>query len=369
MVLGRREREKCCILHHSTKVTEVPMRIVLFNHKGGVSKTTTAYHLGWMLAQRGHRVLLVDGDPQCNLTGLFLGDSFEEYYSNEDTARQNLMDGVRPAFDAQPQPISAVDCFTPEQNRNIFLLPGHPNLSEFEPQLSFALNSNNAFSTLQNLPGAFHALLSQIEKEYSIGYTIIDLNPGMSAINQNLFVSSDAFVLPTNPDPFSLMAIRTLKDVLPRWKRVAQQMAETFSNSSYPFPKKDIRFAGHLVQRFNIRNGVAAKPYRANIGDINQVIREELVPKLAQSGMTFSTDEYQAIGLIPDYCLAEIPDFQSLIQKSNQAGVPVFSLSEVQIGYSGAPLEQLKTKRSEFLQLFTGIAEKIENLNRSEVRV
>ena len=34
-------------------------RLVLFNHKGGVSKTTTLYNVGWMLAEQGHGVLLV----------------------------------------------------------------------------------------------------------------------------------------------------------------------------------------------------------------------------------------------------------------------------------------------------------------------
>ena len=43
-------------------------RIALFNHKGGVSKTTSAYHLAWMLTKLGKRVLLVDGDSQCNLS-------------------------------------------------------------------------------------------------------------------------------------------------------------------------------------------------------------------------------------------------------------------------------------------------------------
>ena len=47
--------------------------ISLFNHKGGVSKTTTAFNLGWSLANEGKRVLLVDLDSQCNLTGLLLG--------------------------------------------------------------------------------------------------------------------------------------------------------------------------------------------------------------------------------------------------------------------------------------------------------
>ncbi|MDE2264890.1 MAG: ParA family protein, partial [Alphaproteobacteria bacterium] len=51
-------------------------RIVIFNHKGGVSKTTSAYNIGWMISKK-HNVLLVDADPQCNLTSLILGDDFE----------------------------------------------------------------------------------------------------------------------------------------------------------------------------------------------------------------------------------------------------------------------------------------------------
>src|SRR5664279_3280047 len=47
--------------------------ISMFNHKGGVSKTTTTFNLAWMLASKGKRVLMVDADPQCNLTGIVLG--------------------------------------------------------------------------------------------------------------------------------------------------------------------------------------------------------------------------------------------------------------------------------------------------------
>jgi chromosome partitioning protein len=44
--------------------------ITLYNHKGGVSKTTTTYHLAYAFAESlGLKVLVVDADPQCNLTG------------------------------------------------------------------------------------------------------------------------------------------------------------------------------------------------------------------------------------------------------------------------------------------------------------
>ena len=181
-------------------------RIVFFNHKGGVSKTTTVYNLGWKLAEKSN-VLIVDGDPQCNLTSLILRDNFDKYYSDDETKNQNIKDGVDPAFSGRPVPISHVKCITADRNRNLFLMAGHANLAEYDASLTFAQTSNNAIATLQNLPGAFNQLMEFCEKKYDIEYTLIDLNPGLSAINQNLFLNSDYFVIPANPDPFSIMAI------------------------------------------------------------------------------------------------------------------------------------------------------------------
>ena len=42
--------------------------ISVFNNKGGVGKTTLTYHLGHALSEMGYKVLLIDADPQCNLT-------------------------------------------------------------------------------------------------------------------------------------------------------------------------------------------------------------------------------------------------------------------------------------------------------------
>lgn len=144
-------------------------RLVLFNHKGGVSKTTTVYNLGWMLAQK-HRVLLVDADPQCNLTSLLLRDDFEKYYVDAATKAHNIKDGVSPAFSGKPVPIAAIDCPSVARAPNLHLLPGHANLSEYDAALTFAQNSNNAIATLQNLPGAFNELVRLAEDKYQVAY-------------------------------------------------------------------------------------------------------------------------------------------------------------------------------------------------------
>ena len=83
-------------------------KIVLFNHKGGVSKTTTTFNLGWKFAEKGRKVLLVDGDPQCNLTSLFLGETFDEYYEDQETKFENIKDGVKAAFEGKPEPINCL---------------------------------------------------------------------------------------------------------------------------------------------------------------------------------------------------------------------------------------------------------------------
>ena len=74
--------------------------ISLFNHKGGVSKTTTAFHLGWKMAELGRKVLLVDADAQCNLTGLTLGlgdydELFKFYDSKQNT---DIFNSLAPVF-------------------------------------------------------------------------------------------------------------------------------------------------------------------------------------------------------------------------------------------------------------------------------
>lgn len=338
-------------------------KIVLFNHKGGVSKTTTVFHLGWMLANLGHRVLLVDGDPQCNLSSLVLGDRFDAYYENPPTNKQNLKDGVSMVFDGIPTPIEALDCPKSYRNANLYLLPGHMNLSEYDAQLNFAQTATSALTSLKSLPGAFNDLIDKTANKYAIDYVLIDLNPGLSAINQNLFLISDAFIIPTNPDTFSLMAIKSLSNILPRWVSWKIANIPVFLDSAYPLPDNTPKFLGEIAQRFNIRNGRATRPYQEKIEDVGKLTVEQLVPSFKNSGMLLDEDKYIQINL-PNrlYCLEEVKDFQGLSPKSHEANVPVFELTDNELQAQGAALDGMKGNRETFYTLYKNIANQVVTL-------
>ena len=340
-------------------------RIVLFNHKGGVSKTTSVYNLGWMLS-RNNRVLLVDADPQCNLTSLILCDNFEKYYLDDGTKEQNIKDGVKVAFEGKPAPITNISCITSKRAPNLFLLPGHANLSEYESSLSFALSTSGSITTLQNLPGAFAELLRLTEDKYNIDYTLIDLNPSLSAINQNLFVISNGFIVPTNPDPFSIMALNTLKNILPKWYEWKTSMIVAFEETAYPLPEGKPYFLGTIIQRFNIRKGKAAKPYKNNIDEIKEITKNELYSSLSNSSMVLPLERYEEANIKRKngFCLQEISDFQSLLPRSYEAGVPVFDLTDEELKASGNVLKQLQEKRGVFNHLFDDFANQIIEISK-----
>ncbi len=173
---------------------------------------------------------------------------------------------------------------------------------------------------------------------------------------------SDYVVVPTNPDPFSLMALDTLASVLPRWATWLTQSGNLFANSSYPLNLEPPKLLGTVIQRFNVRKGRAARPYRDNIQDIKNKSRDNLKPALARSNMVLTDEIYGNDFINNGLCISEIQDFQGLLPKSLEAGVPVFALEDHEIDETGTVLDGMVANRDRFDQLFSDFADKIKVL-------
>ena len=336
-------------------------KIAFFNHKGGVSKTTTTFHLGWMLASKGKRVILADADPQCNLTGLVLGDDddgYENWYVSNN--KRNVKAGLAPAFESLPERIKPVDCFSIPAREGLYLLPGHIGLSEYEVTLGIAQELSASIQTLQNLPGAPSHLLDCTAEKYDADYVLVDLNPSLSSLNQNLLMTSQYFIVPTTPDYFSVMAIDSLANVLPRWLEWSHRASSLsiLRNAVYPFVENTPKFLGTVVQNYRPRGGIPARGFQIWIDRINKAVADKLVPEFNTFQMMLPPESYKNQG-ITGYCLVTIPDFNTLVAKSQIYHTPVFELNEKQIGSTGTVLSRTMESRDRFKDLFSDLADNV----------
>lgn len=337
--------------------------ICLFNHKGGVSKTTTAFNLGWMMAQKGKRILLADFDPQCNLTGMVLGfkgvDDLAVIYGGAQP--NNIKDGLAPAFESQPREIAPIECIQVSGNDNLFLLPGHIGLAEYETTLGIAQELSGSLLALRNLPGSVRFALDETAVKYEIDFVLVDMSPSLGPLNQNLLTTSDYFVVPLHPDYFSSMALSSLAKVLPRWKSwaVTAYGIDALTKADYPFPEPHITFIGSAIQKYRPRLGRASKAFQRWIDQLTEGLKETLIPALETAHMVEPQKFRERLGIEPWTPLLEAADFNSLIALSQEFQVPVYALTPQQTGHAGAVWEQTQASMKLFADAFSACAEKI----------
>lgn len=338
--------------------------IALFNHKGGVSKTTTTFNLGWALAQRRNKVLLVDTDPQCNLTGMALSfsgtDDFESFYKEHPNA--NLYNAVRPAFTGTPEKLVPAE-ITKTKLPGLYLLAGHIDLGGFEGELAIAHKLSAAVPLFQNLPGALGHVIRETGEKHSIDFVLLDMSPSIGALNQNLFIHSDYFIVPTSPDYFCLLAINSLAQTLPKWIEQATDLRKIQASWTYKIPEKNPQFIGMISQKYRPRSGKPAQAFQKWIDEIVDAVNDVLMPALTKAEMVVDRKRLrQAIPKAPHVELAQIADFNSLIARSQEYSTAVFALSDTQLEAHGAVLGGFIESRDRFAETFEALAEKVESL-------
>ncbi|MCA3420231.1 MAG: AAA family ATPase [Roseomonas sp.] len=346
------------------------LQIAIFNHKGGVAKTTMTFHLGWMLASLGKRVMLVDCDPQCNLTGVYLGDvDAEDYpFESEDPQKpKNIRDAVRPAFESRPYAIAPAKLFPSELQARLYLLPGHVGLSEYESQLSVSHELSHTLSALQNIPGALNHAIRLTGVTNEIDYALIDMSPSLGAINQNLFMTSDAFIIPMAPDLFSSMALRSLSRTLPKWAEWGKKAANNslLKEANYPFPTPRPKYLGSTVQNFRkrSRSDEQARPTQAFqkwFDRLAETRKNDLLPALKSANMLLPDSDYQAANAPTNEFLMEIGSLDGLIATAQQLAKPVFAVDiETDTSHQGIVADNYREKIADVEASFRRGAEKI----------
>lgn len=339
------------------------MKIIsLFNHKGGVSKTTTTFNLGWMLAKKGFKTLIVDADPQCNLTSLVMGyssiDDAESFY--ETNPNCDIYSCLLPVIDGS---LGKVLTATPlkTKNKNLSLLCGNISLSEIETQISVALTASSAIPAIRNIPGCVGAFIRQTAEEYDFDYVLVDMSPSVGALNECLLMASDYFIVPTAPDFFCAQAIKSLTKVLPRWNDEVERFRD--EKIIYPIPKSPPKFLGFISQKYRPRSGLPAKSFQRWIDVINSEVANSLVPALTPLHMSIDRAVFSdTVETDEPFNLANISDFNSLIAQSQQHNVPVFALTDAQIEQSGRILNNMKVSRTRFKKAFEKLATEVHEL-------
>jgi cellulose biosynthesis protein BcsQ len=343
-------------------------KIALFNHKGGVSKTTTTFNLGWMLAEKGKRVILVDTDPQCNLTGMALKEETEEDEARIENIYQNssnIKTGLAPAFESQPRAIQAVDCIPIEGQEGLFLLPGHVGFAEYEVTLGIAQELSGSIHALKNLPGAISDLLEKTANKFNADYILIDMSPSLGAINQNLLMISDFFLVPTTADFFSVMAIDSLARILPKWCDWAKKASinPILKEATYPFPEFRLKFLGTIVQNYRIIRGKETRAFQTWIEKIEKTVTTKLKPILEINNLLLPNQTYAEQNMNSSFTVTKISNFNSLIALSQKHCTPVYALTPEQLDQEGIVLKNNQKKQEEFRETFSDLADKIISLS------
>ena len=174
-----------------------PRLIALMNQKGGVGKTTTAVSVGSALARAGHRVLMVDLDPQAHLT-LSLGfdpSSLEKSLYDLLTDEQTAASEIVCIADNQP---------------NLGLLPAETNLAGVERELADLMATGMAQTVLRQKAGD---LIEQFD------YVLLDCPPALNLLTINALTLAREVIVPMQAHYLAMQGLTKLLETIAMVRR------------------------------------------------------------------------------------------------------------------------------------------------------
>ena len=288
--------------------------LALFNNKGGVGKTSLAYHLGFMFAELGRRVVFADLDPQANLSTMCLTeDRLEAIWSLKPRPT------IYGAIERLRRGVGDVDRITPESvTGTIALVAGDLQLSEIEDDLSQQWpkcleRDERAF----RVTTAFHRVVSDVGSRTGADIALLDVGPNFGAINRAAVIAADFVIVPVAPDLFSMQGLENVGPRLATWREQWADRQNRAPTLDFEMPLGTMQALGYVVSRHSVLAGGAVRAFQRWTDRMPAAYRESFGEPPLRDGIDVANDEY---------CLAQLKDFRSLMPMAQEAKKPMFLL-------------------------------------------
>jgi len=302
-------------------------------------------NLAAALAQLGRTVLLVDTDPQCNLTSYLIDDAVvDKLLDKADTAQgQTIWSAVRPVSEA----VGSFATIKPLKTsvERLYLLPGDIQLSQFETDLADFWGQS-----LQRKPKGFRGttaiseLVGQVSASIKADYVFYDSGPNIGPLNRCILLDCDFFIVPVACDLFSLRALKTLGRTLTTWIEDWATISD-LAPEGIPLLAGRPHFVGYVPGGFRVYGGSVAQQQSHYLSKIEKEIYSQIVVILRK------LDPSLAVGSLSQFKLGEVQNFGSLVAASQRTGLPIFSVDD-----AGTPAQ-----RDQARKVFASLAKKVES--------
>ncbi len=226
--------------------------ISISNHKGGVAKTTSAVNIGAGIANLGKRVLMIDMDPQANLT-VSLGVNMPE---------TTIYEALRGESELKPI----------EVYKNFYIIPSTLDLSGAEMELSSEAGREFILKEL----------LEPIKANFD--YILIDCPPSLGLLTINAFTASDEVFIPIQPHYLAIKGLTKILEVVNKIKKRINRKIEITGVFVTLFDKRKILhkdvyetiegYFGERVFKARIRENIALAEAPSNGLDIFRYARD-----------------------------------------------------------------------------------------------
>lgn len=347
--------------------------ISIFNNKGGVGKSTICWNLADSLGRLGKRVLLIDFDPQCNLSIAMMGE--DTFVNSLPTQNAPYGMAIRAYLQRFLQNTGGEELFLHSgihTHSNVRLIAGDFWLNVYADSLN--VGGDLLTGTGLSRYVALRRIVAKAEQDNlaEFDYVLVDLPPSFGALVRASFYSSDYFIVPCTSDNFSVYCVGLIGQMVPSFVQDWQSGLARFKQANPSFSEFDSLgrpvFAGWIFNGFDtarvrrspaaIQAGAPLGPRQMNRADatmhdhVANAIQTDLINRLQ------GIQGYSAVANIgtSNYRIGDIEDANVLIQNSLWLNVPLGQLHNHQqvvnlqdrTQWAANQLEQISLLRDKF---------------------